>query len=179
MSTRDAANLLIAVNGSAFAKNVRHDVPLFRSMRLDATNAQWELRRRALQGLIVTEATVGDQLERLIDLAKPQKRGRSNLEQTLGLMHKHSDEEYARRRKLDFDRPFIEIEFSRPYLQVDFRLWSSDLTRDRTDPYVTLIQRASATYLPEQTTGAACGDRHEKVRISSITLAAVAGAIAT
>ena len=28
MSTRDAANLLIAVNGSALAKNVGHDVNL-------------------------------------------------------------------------------------------------------------------------------------------------------
>ena len=76
-------------------------------------------------------------------------------------------------------KPFIEIEFSRPYLQVDFRLWSSDLTRDSIEPYVTAIQRARATYSAEQTTGAASGDRHEKVSISSITLAAVARAIAT
>jgi hypothetical protein len=179
MSTRDAANLLIAVNGSALAKNVGHDVPLFRSMRLETTDAHWELRRRALQDLIVTEATVGDQIERLIDLAKPRQRGPSNLEQTLALIKRQSDEEYAKRRKLDFDEPFIEIEFSRPYLEVDFRLWSSDLTRDRTEPYVTLIQRAAATYSAEQTTGAASGDRHEKVSISSITLAAVARAIAT
>ena len=37
MSTRDAANLLIAVNGSALAKNVGRDVPLLRSMRLETT----------------------------------------------------------------------------------------------------------------------------------------------
>lgn len=60
MNERDAANLLIAVNGCALAKDVKENLPLFRDLRVSKAGA------KNYTGVGERWSTLGDDLETLI-----------------------------------------------------------------------------------------------------------------
>src|SRR4051812_662375 len=72
MTAEDAANLLIAANGSPLAKNVRATVPAFRSLPLAETNAAWAIpeHKRKLRALLIPSrmSSFGEWLEHAIEL---------------------------------------------------------------------------------------------------------------
>src|SRR5829696_4341009 len=86
MTSRDAANLLIAFNGSAQAKDVRKRVPKLRALPVASSNAG-SLRRRDVRELLAGEMSFGNWLEWLIELARPSLDGISQLEDLLANAH--------------------------------------------------------------------------------------------
>jgi hypothetical protein len=173
MGARDAVNLLIAVNGSRLAKDVHNRLPVFRSLRLDWTDADWAIRNLGLRELVASDEPFGDHLANLLELARPDKHGSSALSRLLEKSYRKSDAGYAAKRNLEFPSPRLEIEFGGPAPAAAIRLMAPSVGyKDRWNPRVDIDELAGAIYLheslPKKMNPSA--DRFERVVISDRTL---------
>lgn len=105
MSTRDAANLLIAVNACAYAKDVPTLVPAYRDLRVSQNAAASRLE------VCKPGASFGDDLELLIDwCGDPKKRDRL-VEEPIGVI--------------------IRLERPVPRAQVSVNFWKNRAKREQ------------------------------------------------
>jgi hypothetical protein len=173
MTSRDAANLLIAFNGSAQAKDVRKRVPKLRALPVASSNAGL-LRRRDVRELLAGEMSFGNWLEWLIELARPSLDGVSQLEDLLAKAHPKKVSTYAKRRQLDCPSPDIQLEFWIPEPVIAVKLRIPETTdKSRTSPTIDLVEIAQTVYQPETYEGPTV-DRFETITISTDTIFAVA-----
>jgi hypothetical protein len=121
MSVEDAANLLIAVNACALAKEVSSKVPIYRDLRLEWRHEDW-IDTPAVRDITSTERSLGEEIAFLIELALPEAGGPSPLAQRLEQSYRKADAAYAAKWKVEFPSPEFEIEFTRPNPWVSFCL---------------------------------------------------------
>lgn len=179
MSKTDAANLLIAVNGSTLAKEVPHRVPQFRALKLSPRHSGW-WSGPDLDELLVANKEFGAQLEYLIEMAKPIRASDSKLSRLIGTMYDKEDLKYAKKRKLDFPLPELRIVFQLPMPTTSIQLWSTGIPiKDRHYPRIPYLERATSEFTLEQDVDEDNTDRTVEVTISQRTLTEVARCIFT
>jgi len=172
MAVTDAANLLIGVNASKLAIDVGDVIPRYRELYLNGSNAD-DVKRRQLRNLITFDASFGEYLEHLINLARPTHNGRSELDDTLALSVRKADEAFARRRGVSFPPPQLEIQFIRPSTEVCVMLLSPRVSENKT--VVDLYELARSIYRPgEYNVGLVKPERQESTIITQRTISAVA-----
>lgn len=136
MTSRDAANLLIAVNGTSLAKDAPSAVEKFRAL---ITEARSVISPNSLFGEFgIGPRDFGTALERLIEWSALDALNRSRIDISLDLETKNSikgvDRKIVERRKIEIVRPTLEVELRRPAVSSQFRMMVPFLNykKDRT-----------------------------------------------
>jgi hypothetical protein len=127
MSARDAANLLIAINGCPLAKNVKTRLPTYRALPWSESDAHWRIpqRHRRLRGLfLATDLTFGTWLEQMIELAKPEPDGSTQLSRMLDVLVARRDAKRAEQSEVELPLPSLELTFwaGRPSVECAVRI---------------------------------------------------------
>jgi hypothetical protein len=149
MDVQDAANLLIAVNACALAKEVPEAVPLYRSMqtaRRDYSDKEKKLLSEI--GLFQTESTLGRDLERIIDLYGNPEQRQIFAERGTGAV-------------------FVEFVRPAPTASISIHIW------DKGGKGLAITN----TYYVTMPSTAGAGDRQDQTMFTSRTLIAVAEAL--
>jgi hypothetical protein len=158
MTSRDAANLLIALNGAALAKDAPNAIAVYRKMEASRYIDVDEEVPSFLRHLIEPGTNFGDALERLIEMLIPGSSSDLPLDQHLGSNILSN----------------IEVSFNRPRVYASIKIELHAPSKE--DPP---LDGTNDFYLEGFEDEALQGGREEKTTINLVTLMAVGRSLAT
>ena len=178
MSSQDAANLLIAVNGTALAKDAPKAVNAFRA--LETQPMSLEFTSNPFAELSTGTRSFGTALERLLDWGSPDPTGKCKLELILSDQSnksvKGADKKIAVRRKIGILNSGLEIVFRRPLFSATIQMVDPHLAQSK-DKIAFFGGQQISFYQNFDVNTAIRVDRRDLTIITAATLISVARAI--
>jgi hypothetical protein len=179
MTLRDGANLLIAANASALAKDVPDVISRLSALRPERADVLSSADQ--FSSINSEETRLGQAIETLLEMCLPREGGGSEMQDALEATIRQVDRRRAAKEGLSLGKARVEIKFHHPAMAVEIAVKSPIVLTSEKPAWVFYANTLELRYVAEEaiTPSSIDIDRSDTVLITHRTLMRVAQALAT